>query len=290
VKGVDTESGLITAEFLKSILEKESDSEKKHEIICKVVELLRYFKSDDAFEDVMGFITDIKQEALAQIANNVKDKESLYYMMEFLKKKGKLMNKAMISHLKHDIVNIVLYGMSDALELGKLKPRLVESHDAAKILGCLTYHEATEILNHEPELATEILKCMKDQQKYAIGDMMEDIRLAEKLNKIGASNTWRLKEVFKESRRVMTVMLFEHLYDNVAGVMINRFFNGEKSVLITLSNSMAMSMPEPNEANTAYMNHVQEIINKVWRVYVGNSIYDLLLSMSNKEIKNVLKR
>jgi len=161
---------------------------------------------------------------------------------------------------------------------------------AAKIVGCLTYHKAAEILNHEPELATEILKCMKDQQKYAIGDMMEDIRLAEKLNKIGASNTWRLKEVFKESRRVMTVMLFEHLYDNVAGVMINRFFNGEKSVLITLSNSMAMSMPEPNEANTAYMNHVQEIINKVWRVYVGNSIYDLLLSMSNKEIKNVLKR
>ncbi|KAH9411233.1 hypothetical protein HK407_06g10610, partial [Ordospora pajunii] len=161
---------------------------------------------------------------------------------------------------------------------------------AAKIVGCLTYHKATEILNHEPELATEILEYIEKQHKDAIDNMMEDIKLARRLNEIGADNIKELKRVFKESRRGMTVMLFEHLYDNVAGVMINRFFNGEKSVLITLSNSMAMSMPEPNEANTAYMNHVQEIINKVWRVYVGNSIYDLLLSMSDQEIKMVLKQ
>jgi len=366
VNGVDTKPGLITVEFLKSILEKESDRMKKHKIIDKVMKLLGYFRSDDVVKDVVSAITDMQglenalkkiknpvqlarvlngithkelltrktkelviliqekeyclleyvlnvignkdiaravvqecavniksYKALAQTANNVKDKEIVYYMMEVLKKNGMLMNEEIFSFIGYDAASVVIYGVPDASD----KPRLVGNEDAAKILGYFTSHEAAEILSREYESVSvavsvsvaDILKCIGEQHIDAaiIENMLKDISLARSLNEIGADDIEELKRVFDYSERGMTLMLFKHLDDKVASVMIEFFFNGKKSFLIGLSGLMAVSIHKPTKA---YLQYMQEIIYKVWRLYGVGGVSDLLLDMSDDEIKKVLSQ
>jgi hypothetical protein len=311
VKGVDTESGLITAEFLKSmlksVLKKEDASKKMHEIIGDVKKQLDYSQSDDDVKDVKDVITDMEgleeallikkgentllvkvlnvisnndtahaivqrcavnmndSIALARTANNVKDKEIVYYMMEVLKKNGMLMNKEMLCLLRHDIVSILIYGMPSASD--NLKPRLVENHEVAKILSYFRNHDdAIDILIYVSEPAAEILKCIGEQRiDAAIDNMVKDISLARRLNEIGADDIEELKRVFHYSERGMTVMLFKHLDDKVASVMMDP--SEKEEFLIKLHESMAVPTFKLTEVYLQRVQETVETVDKVWRVY-----------------------
>jgi len=308
----------------------EIDNEKKHRIIDKVMKLLRYFKSADAAKDVVSAITNMKgfaealliekeenmllvkvlnvisnkdtartvvqkcavdiknSRALAQAANNVKDKEIVYYMMELIKQNGTLMDQEILSLLRHDIVSVVLYGVHDDA-LGKLKPRLVENHEVAEILGYFTQHGAIDILGYAPEPAAEILKYMRWQDKDAIDNMVKDISLARRLNGIGTDDIGQLKKMFHYSERGMTLMLFKHLnykaLNSIVDVIMNP--NENKLFLIELSDSITVPTLKSTEV---YLYDVQEIIDKLWRVYGVGRMLDLLLDMSDEERKMVLKQ
>jgi len=265
---------LITRRFLRSMLEKESYSEKIHEIIGNMVELLCYFESADVVENVVSAIADMEgleeallikkgentllesilnvisnnytahaivqrcavnmndSIALARTANNVKDKEIVYYMMEVLKQNGMLMNKEMLCLLRHDIVSILIYGVPSASD--NLKPRLVKDQEAAEILGYFAYHDAAEMLSCAPESATEILEYMKKHNKDAIDSMMEDIRLAKELNKIWAGDIEELRTRFNDSGRGMTVMLLKHLDYEILSVMMNKVITGKEMRMLAI--------------------------------------------------------
>ncbi|KAH9410539.1 hypothetical protein HK407_12g16680 [Ordospora pajunii] len=374
VNGVKTESGylpecvgLITGEFLKSMVEKEDASNKKHEIIGKLVKLLGYSRSDNAVKDVLSAITDMEglekaldkienpvqlarvlngitdkelltrktkelvlliekggnalladvlnvisnkdiartlvQEcavhmndsaSLAQTANKVKDKEIVYYMMELINQKGMLMNKKILSCLEYDTASVVIYGVCSASG----KPGLLGNKDAAEMLGYFAGYRVAEMLSCASELAAAILECMEKQDKDAIDNMIKDIRLAEELNKIGADDIEELRMAFDSMNRRMTLMLFKHLNDEVMKTIMRVMMNSNEkmSLLIELSDSMAVFTAKPS--TEAYLHHEQEkinkdtreIIDKIWRVYGDNSVYDLLLGMSNYERKRVLKQ
>ncbi|KAH9410741.1 hypothetical protein HK407_12g18730 [Ordospora pajunii] len=220
----------------------------------------------------------MEEEVLAETVNNIKDKEIVYYMMEVLKQKGMLMNEEILSRLKHDTTSVVLCGVPSASD----KPGLVESHEAAEILSYF--------MQHDPA-STEMLKCMRGQDKDAIDNMMKDIKLAEELNKIKADDINELNMRFNNNGRSMTVMLFKHLNDEVMQRIVHVIMdaNEKKSFLIDLSNSEAMRKSRSTDKNTADLD-VQQRINKVWQVYGVDSVSNLLLPMSDDERNKVLKQ
>ncbi|KAH9412110.1 hypothetical protein HK407_01g00010 [Ordospora pajunii] len=93
--------------------------------------------------------------------------------------------------------------------------------------------------------------------------------------------------------------MFDSIDDGTLKSIMNGMdYNQKKSFLIELSESMEEPKLEPIEADTVYMYDTQEIISeakqykidKVWRVYGYDSVPNLLLSMSDEEIKMVLKQ